>query len=87
MVASGLKKIVNGDFDRRVFIEKESCRKMKYSSQVESVLDLIGILIVESKNDHVQSFSTNLVQTIIAMKKTSSRRSSGASLFQAARQI
>ena len=83
-IASGLKKIINGDFKRLVFFQEEAAQKenafsrqvawmiyqyFKVSDTDDSVLDLNEILKVELKNDNVQSFSTRWDETIIAMKK------------------
>ena len=54
--ASGLKKVINGYFKRRVFIEEEAAHHN-------------DILKFEVENDSVQWFNTRRDETIIAEKK------------------
>ena len=55
-IASGLKKVINEDFKRRVFIEEEAAHHN-------------DILKFEVENDSVQWFNTRRDETIIAEKK------------------
>ena len=84
-IASGLKKIINGDLKRRVFIQEEAAQKKRFltgrlvtqmiyeyfkdSDMDEAVCDVDEILEVELKNDNVPSSNTRWDETIIATKK------------------
>ena len=83
--ASGPKKIIKGDFKRRVFIQEAAQKEKRVLSgrQVasmiyqyfkvgdtdESALDPNEILTVELKYDNAQSFDSRWDETIIALKK------------------
>ena len=82
-IASGLKKIINGDFKRRVFIQQTAARKKKRYLTGRKIAWMIyeyfkvsdtdcffnEILKVELTNDSVHSFNTRWDETITAMKK------------------
>ena len=84
-IASGLKKIINGDFKGRVFIQEEAAQEenvptgrqvawmiYEYSKVIdtdESFLDFYDNVKVGLKNGNVESFHTRWDETIIAMKE------------------